>query len=346
MLCWTRYRQQDELASRPTRPAAREHVVGSLVRRCTRALSFLVFSLCIGSRSARTFCWPGRETVRRRNLASSFRRQPDRCGRVRSIKSGSTLAAARSFRPASRDHCWFFGRDGGRDPATGLGNIDQRPDLDGNRIYSFGDCEPAKGTEASVLALGAILSPLADQLPPAAPHELLREFGSISGITNASEAQLRRLLGQQNPLVDTLMVCRNLIDAALQEQIERSPLDPLDTKMRQYLAIQLGLCRHERMVAIFGDSRGHFITIETVAKGGVDRVAVSSRLLFARAMSLDARFLILAHNHPSGCANPSQEDVLATQDVGRLGESLGVSLIDHLIIARGQVISMRDRGLL
>lgn len=242
--------------------------------------------------------------------------------------------------------CYDATSDRHRVTTACVGHSQPSTHLVSNSTHTLRDSISAPGTENSARALSTILGPLTNHLPPDTPKNLLREFGSLSGIAGASEAQLRRFLGERHPLVDTLLVCRHLFDAALREQAERAPLDPSDINLRRYLVSQLGFRRHERLVAIFGNGQGKFITMKTIAQGVLDKVDVSSRTIFGHAIALDARSLLLAHNHPSGCANPSDSDVLATREIKQLAEALGIELLDHLIVAGGQVVSMRDRGLM
>ena len=86
--------------------------------------------------------------------------------------------------------------------------------------------------------------------------------------------------------------------------------------------------------------------METIALGVMEKVSVTSRSLFGRAMSLDARCMLLAHNHPSGCPEPSRGDIQATREINKIADTLGIKLLDHLIVAKGDVVSMRERGLL
>lgn len=63
-------------------------------------------------------------------------------------------------------------------------------------------------------------------------------------------------------------------------------------------------------------------------------------------MNLDARRVLLAHNHPSGNANPSLQDIEHTRMLCRQAEGLGLVIEDHLIVGAREVVSMKDRGLI
>nr|WP_282099713.1 JAB domain-containing protein [Qipengyuania qiaonensis] len=108
----------------------------------------------------------------------------------------------------------------------------------------------------------------------------------------------------------------------------------------------MGGLGRERMIAIFADDAGFVISEEVIADGLEGRIHVSPRILFGRALSLDARRMLIAHNHPSGSAEPSASDISQTREIISQAERLGVMLIDHLVVGRGQVVSMRGRGLI
>ena len=88
------------------------------------------------------------------------------------------------------------------------------------------------------------------------------------------------------------------------------------------------------------------ISEETIAEGQAGQVVLSARRLFSRALALDARQMLIAHNHPSGDATPSNTDIRQTKELLGQAKCLGVTLIDHLVVGRRRVISMRESRLL
>lgn len=102
----------------------------------------------------------------------------------------------------------------------------------------------------------------------------------------------------------------------------------------------------ERMVAIFADSRGRMLAQDLVAEGDQSGLRLSLRRIFSKALSRDARRMVLAHNHPSGSAEPSASDIASTKRLHAFANSLGIALEDHLIIGKDQITSMRGRRFL
>lgn len=208
------------------------------------------------------------------------------------------------------------------------------------------DPEAAPGTENSTARLARILAPIGAELPAKIAPQLLAEFGSIGGIIDASEEHLRRLLGQNHRLVDAFLVCRSLLIEGLKEEVRRAPLRPDDLKLHRYLIAKIGASRDEKIIALFGNANREFICSDLIAQGDEASIKLSARRLFSRALALDARCLILAHNHPSGCAEPSRQDVKATLSIGKQALDLNIHLLDHVVVSRTKATSMLQRGLL
>lgn len=116
--------------------------------------------------------------------------------------------------------------------------------------------------------------------------------------------------------------------------------------MLSYLLMTMRALHEERMLAIFADAAGFVIAEEMLAEGGQSNVLITPRQVFGRALKLDARRILLAHNHPSGDANPSLRDIEHTRLLCQQADGLGLIIEDHLIVGARQVVSMKDRGLI
>ncbi|MBO6525679.1 JAB domain-containing protein [Erythrobacter sp.] len=177
-------------------------------------------------------------------------------------------------------------------------------------------------------------------------ERLLERFGSIGALIDASEAELRQCAHPGERWVDVFLAIRQLLRDGIREQVLRTPLGKDRKGMERYLLETMGCLRRERMIAIMADRSGFIISEEIVAEGGEGEIQVSPRALFGRALSLDARRMLIAHNHPSGSAEPSASDISQTRDLVSQAERLGVLVDDHLVVGRREVVSMRERGLM
>lgn len=104
--------------------------------------------------------------------------------------------------------------------------------------------------------------------------------------------------------------------------------------------------RQEHFVVLSLDSGRHLITKRIVFIGTVDTVIAHPREIFAGAVSDFATGIIVAHNHPSGDPTPSKQDIATTQQLIAAGQILGVTLIDHVIVAGQQHYSFQENGMM
>jgi len=134
--------------------------------------------------------------------------------------------------------------------------------------------------------------------------------------------------------------------AGQRERVTRAHFDLNNSSLRQYIGGLFQGLAVEQLHAFFLDVDHCYITDERVGEGGCGHVAGSLRGLVARAIDLGARGVVLAHNHPSGCAEPSKGDVEATRKVARSLAELDLVLADHVIVGGATMSSMRGSGLL
>lgn len=193
--------------------------------------------------------------------------------------------------------------------------------------------------------LAALLRPLHSD-PEDLSRRLLNQFGSISSITHADEIELRNFASHSDTWIDSFLVVRQLCLDGLREKALRSRLDSKDREFRAYLFASLRGLRTERLVAVFGDEAGRVIREEVLAEGDAGSVSLSPRLIFQRALALNSRRFVLAHNHPSGSCSASNSDIEQTKKLVSQAADLGIFLEDHLIIGKHAIFSMREGGLL
>jgi DNA repair protein RadC len=83
-----------------------------------------------------------------------------------------------------------------------------------------------------------------------------------------------------------------------------------------------------------------------LAEGSPDQVTINMRRVVENALNANASLVVLSHNHPSGVALPSKEDNQTTLQIKRALADIGVQLVDHVIVADGDFVCLRDNGLL
>lgn len=175
-------------------------------------------------------------------------------------------------------------------------------------------------------------------------HRLLKQFGSLRGVLSAPVQELACVsgVGQQAALLMGMvqMLCRR----AAQREKEQI-LNSVDA-CGAYFTELLGSSRREMLWQVCLDGKGKVLSSRCLAEGDVSMAAVSVRQVVEYALRAGAVGVVLAHNHPSGVALPSQADVQATVQVRDALKRLDIQLIDHIIVADGDFVSMASSGLL
>ena len=98
----------------------------------------------------------------------------------------------------------------------------------------------------------------------------------------------------------------------------------------------------EVMLAVLLTAKHAVIGVHTVARGGIDHVSCEPREVFRAALLANAAAVILAHNHPSGDATPSNRDIDVTRRIAAAGRLLGIPLLDHLVVGDGSWTSLAE----
>ncbi|MBV7258122.1 JAB domain-containing protein [Erythrobacter crassostreae] len=134
--------------------------------------------------------------------------------------------------------------------------------------------------------------------------------------------------------------------------LDRAPVREVDPREAQTAAMvdylrgivlaEPAIC--ERFHAIFLDSAHTFIADASMGDGKGAYLKLRLRELFSKALAVDARGLIIAHNHPSGDCRPSQIDIEETSRLKNFANALDIELIDHLIVTKNAIYSMRAGG--
>jgi DNA repair protein RadC len=175
-------------------------------------------------------------------------------------------------------------------------------------------------------------------------HELIEKFGSLHGVLSQPPSMLETVPGI-GPAASVLLNLVTAISArALRPEKGARVLDSPE-KVREYLKVVLGTLRREKLMALLLDSSNRLITDCVLEFGTVDRASVHPRNLLEKIIATGATAVILVHNHPGGAMRASQEDVTLTRRISELGRSLGFRVLDHMIVADGDTLSLREEGL-
>ncbi len=177
-------------------------------------------------------------------------------------------------------------------------------------------------------------------------HRLINRFGSLAAVMDAKPEELTQVkgVGEHTALFLSMLpqvMRRYELSRTREESIINSSADA-----GEYLLPYFFGTRNETVYLLCLDAKGRVLSCSFLAEGGLDQVGLNSRQVVETALEHRASSVILAHNHISGIATPSQADVGLTLALRPLLKSLSVRLLDHLVIADGDFVSMTESGLL
>jgi DNA repair protein RadC len=177
-------------------------------------------------------------------------------------------------------------------------------------------------------------------------RDLLNEFGSLSALCAASEQELCRLPGVGRAKFAQLQAVIEMARRALREKLSSGNALNSPSAVRDYLRLKMQSLPHEVFVAMFLDAQNRVIETEELFRGTLTQTSVYPREVVKRALHHNAGALILAHNHPSGVAEPSHADETLTQALKQALALVDIRVLDHFIVAGSSVLSFAERGLL
>jgi DNA repair protein RadC len=133
---------------------------------------------------------------------------------------------------------------------------------------------------------------------------------------------------------------------ALARRLRRGAALESPRAAHDYLMLRLGAREHEVFCVVWLDNRHRVIECQELFRGTLDGATVHPREVVKEALAHNAAACLLAHNHPSGVAEPSQADELITQRLKEALAMVDIRVLDHLIVAGGEVVSFAERGVL
>lgn len=175
-------------------------------------------------------------------------------------------------------------------------------------------------------------------------QQLLLRFGGLRGLFGADLDMLQRVPGLGAAKSCQLAAIMELSRRTLGEELGCGDVFDAPQRVKEYCALTLAHRRIEHCMALFLDNQHRLIASVELASGTLTQAAVYPREVVRQALSHHAAALILAHNHPSGSAEPSQADLSLTRHLRQALALVDVRLLDHMIVAADQVVSLAERG--
>ena len=177
-------------------------------------------------------------------------------------------------------------------------------------------------------------------------RSLLVRFGSLRSVLTAERGALCRQPGIGPARWAELQAALEIVRRHHLERLQSGPVLAGPRTARDYLIARLRDRDHEVFCCLWLDNRHRVIACDELFRGTIDGASVHPREVVKQALAQNAAAVILAHNHPSGVAEPSQADELITHRLKDALAIVDIRVLDHLIVAGAQVVSLAERGVL
>ena len=175
-------------------------------------------------------------------------------------------------------------------------------------------------------------------------RDLLQHFGGLTRLFNAAQAEFSAFPGMGPAKYAQLQAVLEMSRRALSEDMKRGDALNSPRAVRDYLRLLLGGRNHEVFLVVFLDAQNRALASEELFRGTLTQTSVYPREIVIRALHHNAAGVILAHNHPSGVAEPSQADRWLTDQLKTALGLIDVKVIDHFIVAGSEGFSFCERG--
>ena len=177
-------------------------------------------------------------------------------------------------------------------------------------------------------------------------QSLLDRFGGLAGLLHADVPALANIKGLGPAKRAEVAAVLEIARRVLAQQLAETPMFDAPQRVKDYLALHLRPLGHEAFAVLFLDTRQRLLSFEVMFQGTLTHTSVHPREIVKRALALNAAAVVLAHNHPSGVAEPSRADELLTQALRAALQLVDVRVLDHLVVGAASVLSFAERGLL
>ncbi|MXN88174.1 RadC family protein [Pasteurella canis] len=177
-------------------------------------------------------------------------------------------------------------------------------------------------------------------------EQVLQYFGSLRGLISATQKNFCAVKGIGITQFIQLQACTEMTKRYLLEELELTHAFGNSENVRFYLQTVLESKEREIFLVLFLDNQHRLIKQEEMFLGTINTASVYPREIIKSALYCNAAALILAHNHPSGNAEPSMSDKRITQRIQSAAELVEIRVLDHFVIGKGNYYSFAENGLI
>ena len=176
-------------------------------------------------------------------------------------------------------------------------------------------------------------------------HALLDRFGSLSQVLEAQPEELAKVPGMGDSAATFLSLITSVGRYYLVNRTIQETILPTIEKCGQYLLPYFYGRRNETVFLLCLDAKCKVLCCKELGEGSVNSAAVPIRRIVETALGVNATSVILAHNHPSGLALPSGDDIQTTRRVAMALDAVEIGLIDHIVVADDDYVSLAQSGM-
>lgn len=173
---------------------------------------------------------------------------------------------------------------------------------------------------------------------------LLAQFSTLAGVFDAQVQALQSVEGLGAESASFFKLLKASHSQYLSSELAEKPMLASPDVVKAWLRVQLQEKSIEYFGALFADQQNRCISSEILFEGTIDRAAVYPRTLIKRALELDAKAIIVFHNHPGGTTQASEQDIQLTRQLMEACSVLDIKLLDHFLLAGKEVLSFQAQG--
>ncbi len=175
-------------------------------------------------------------------------------------------------------------------------------------------------------------------------HALIQRYGSLSAVFSAPIEDLEQTAGIGKRSAILLRLTAEVYRKVKLSELQRETILNSTERAGAYLLTQFVDAKHEKVYQLCLDRKGKLLACKQIGDGGIDSANLDIRKIVENTILTAASGVILAHNHPSGIALPSDDDFAATIRARQALATINVPLLDHIIVADNDFVSLADSG--
>lgn len=177
-------------------------------------------------------------------------------------------------------------------------------------------------------------------------NRVLSKFNGLDGLLDIDINEITSIKGIKNIKASQILAIAELFRRLNNIKLNKSNQIKSPSDIAKFLMNNMMGLKQEVLKLVMLDTKNTIISVEEVFKGTLNSSIVHPREIFKEAIRKSSSNIIICHNHPSGDPTPSKEDVNITLRLKECGKIIGIDLLDHIIVGRGNFISLKEKGII